>query len=30
MLSLVSDDVVRIWNADVLSTVDIPLGWNVH
>ena len=30
MLSLVSDDVIWIWNVDVLLTCDVPLGWNVH
>ena len=30
ILSLVSDDVIGIWNADVLSTIDVPSDWIVH
>ena len=30
MLSLVSDDVIGIWNANVLLTVDVPSYWNVY
>ena len=30
MLSFVSDDVIRIRNTDVLSTLEVPSGWKVY